>query len=186
MANKKRRCRNCKKYELAEVGKVINNGFYCSEKCMLDYAMAQGKARHAKKERKEVKDAKEKIKTRAEHLKEAQSAFNAFIRERDKGKPCISCNRHHSGQYHAGHYLSVGSHPEMRFDELNCYKQCAPCNNHLSGNIVEYRKSLLSQYGSDLLEYLEGYHEPKKYTIEQIKEIKVKYKNKLKELRNNK
>ena len=129
------------------------------------------------------KIAKEKIKKRSEYLSDAQKAFNAFIRERDKNEPCISCMRHHQGQYHAGHYRSVGACPELRFCELNVHKQCSACNNHKSGNIVEYRINLVKKIGEEQLEWLEGKHEPKKYTIEQIKEIRAKYQLKLKELK---
>ncbi|EIM3171206.1 recombination protein NinG, partial [Escherichia coli] len=59
-------------------------------------------------------------------IRQAQQAFNAFIRYRDRDLPCISCGRHHEGQYHAGHFRTTGAHPELRFDEDNCHKQCAP------------------------------------------------------------
>jgi hypothetical protein len=64
-------------------------------------------------------------------IKQAQHAFNEFIRYRDRDFPCISCGRHHDGQYHAGHFRTTGASPELRFDEDNCHKQCSACNNHL-------------------------------------------------------
>jgi len=126
--------------------------------------------------------AKVKARTRAEWLKLAQAAFNAFIRKRDESEPCISCGRHHNGQYHAGHYFTVGARPELRFNEDNNNKQCAPCNNHLSGNIALYRQGLLKKIGQERLDILEGYHPPKKYTIEDCQEIIKTYKAKLKSL----
>lgn len=114
--------------------------------------------------------------------REAQKSFNAYIRARDILLPCISCGRHHTGQYHAGHYLSRGAHPELRFDELNCHKQCSSCNNHLSGNITNYRAALIKLIGQDNLDYLEGPHKPKKYTCAELKEIELMYKQKLKML----
>jgi hypothetical protein len=131
-------------------------------------------------ERKETKRARESIKTRAEWLKEAQAAFNAYIRVRDSELPCVSCGRHHNGQYHAGHYRSTGSAPELRFDERNIHKQCAPCNNHLSGNLIPYRVELIRRIGQDGVDYLEGPHTSKKYTIEDIKSIRDSYRLKLK------
>lgn len=119
---------------------------------------------------------------RSFRAKEAQKAFNSYIRNRDKESPCISCQRHHEGQYHAGHYRSVGACPELRFEELNNNKQCAPCNNHLSGNITEYRINLIKKIGLDKVNWLEGPHEPKKYTCAELKEIELEYKNKLKAL----
>jgi hypothetical protein len=142
------------------------------------------KAREAKekKERKEHKARKEGLKTRGDYAKDAQTVFNRFIRLRDNERPCISCGRYHSGQYHAGHYRTVGGHPELRFIEINCHKQCSVCNNHKSGNIVEYRINLKARIGDDKLDWLEGPHEAKKYTIEQLKELKITYRNKCKEL----
>ena len=136
----------------------------------------------AAQKRKEARQRLERIKTRAQWMKEAQAAFNAFIRARDADRPCISCGRHHNGQYHAGHYLSVGSSPALRFEEINVWKQCAPCNNHLSGNAVLYRRALVELIGVDKVEWLEGPHEPKKYTIDDLKAIKAEYIRKRKEI----
>lgn len=154
--------------------------------CQVEYAMNHREKaieQHAREKRKELREAKLKAKTRAEWLKEAQSAVNAFIRERDKNEPCISCGRHHQGQYHAGHYLSVGARPALRFCEINIHKQCAPCNNHLSGNAVAYRIGLIAKIGAASVGWLEGPHEPKKYTVEDAKAIKAEYAAKLKELK---
>jgi hypothetical protein len=136
----------------------------------------------AKQVRKEYRSAKQKMKSRADWLREAQAAFNRYIRLRDHDKPCISCGRQHQGQWHAGHYRSVGACPELRFEEANVHKQCAPCNDHLSGNIVEYRRCLIERIGIDQVEWLEGNHEAKKYTIEEIRAIKAEYTHKSKEL----
>jgi hypothetical protein len=122
------------------------------------------------------------IKSRSDWVKEAQQAFNAWVRERDKDKPCISCQRHHTGQYHAGHYRTTKACPELRFEPFNVHKQCSVCNNHLSGNILEYRINLIKRIGIELVEWLEGAHEPKKYTIDDLKAIKSEYKEKLKQL----
>ena len=119
---------------------------------------------------------------RSHWIKKAQTAFNKYVRQRDAEEPCISCGRFHNGQYHAGHYKSVGSSPELRFNELNNHKQCAPCNNHLSGNIVNYRPRLIEKIGLDKVEWLEGPHKPAKLSIDDIKAIEKKYKAKLKEL----
>jgi len=147
----------------------------CSIECAIEYA----KVSRTKKDRAELRVAKERIKSRADWTKEAQAAFNAYIRARDSKYPCISCGRYHDGQYHAGHYRTIGGNPELRFDERNVHKQCAPCNNHLHGNIVNYRIGLEGRIGKSGIEYLEGPHEPKKYTIEELKTIKQTYKAKL-------
>jgi hypothetical protein len=150
--------------------------------CGLQCAVIAAESAKAKQVRKEYRSAKQKMKSRADWLREAQAAFNRYIRLRDHDKPCISCGRQHQGQWHAGHYRSVGACPELRFEEANVHKQCAPCNDHLSGNIVEYRRGLIERIGIDQVEWLEGNHEAKKYTIEEIRAIKAEYTHKSKEL----
>lgn len=76
---------------------------------------------------------KKALLTRGDYIKKAQSAFNAFIRERDEGKPCPSCGTYHppmifGGQWDCGHFMGVGARPELRFEEKNAYRQCKACN----------------------------------------------------------
>ena len=158
----------------------------CSPLCAMDL-VRQANAKKAKllesANRKETKAKLEKIKTRATWAKEAQTAFNAWVRARDAGQPCISCGRHHQGQYHAGHYLSVGARPELRYEPLNVHLQCAPCNTHLSGNAVLFRKGLVRKLGIEIVEWLEGHHQAKHYATEDLKHIKKTYAAKARELK---
>ena len=147
-------------------------------------ACAMARVRQAKKaERESIRARKEAIKSRADWAREAQTAFNAFIRARDDGLPCISCGRHHQGQWHAGHYLSTGARPELRFTESNVHRQCAPCNTHLSGNAVLYRIGLINRIGSDAVEWLEGPHPLPKWTAADYRAIRDTYRQKLKEMK---
>ena len=169
---KQKKCRVCKeKFPYFNSTQVA-----CSPKCAIELV----KLNKSKEYDKKTKELKASIKTKADWLKEAQTANNAYIRERDHDDPCISCGRHHQGQYHAGHYLSRGACPELRFHPLNNHKQCQPCNNHLSGNLVNYRVNLIKKIGLDMVEWLEGPHEPQKLSIEDIKEIKEYYKEQFK------
>ena len=176
-------CKYCKQKFTPERPKAI----CCSPDCAYNYglkAKSRAEAIASAQDRKTIRILKQCIKTKSEHAREAQNAFNAWIRLRDEKEPCISCGRFHQGQYHAGHYRTVGSHPELRFEELNVHKQCSVCNNHKSGNIVEYRINLLGKIGAKSIEWLEGNHEPKKYTVDDLKSIKATYKAKLKEMKN--
>ena len=176
---KPKKCKVCKAdYVPQKMGQRV-----CSPECALSLAVSQrGKAEKVARV-KERRADKEKLKTRSDWMREAQAAFNLFIRLRDADEPCISCGRHHTGQYHAGHFLSVGARPELRFEERNVHKQCSACNNHLAGNIVLYRKALFSKIEAGGVDWLEGPHEPKKYTIDDLRQIKVTYTAKVKELK---
>jgi len=183
---KSKLCRVCKE----EFAPFNSFQFACSAPCALEYAKKQWEAAQQRAEkrlhaakRKRNREARVKLKTRQQWLREAQASFNAYIRERDKGNACISCGRHHRGQNHAGHYRTVAACPELRFNPLNCNLQCAPCNNHLSGNLVEYRKGLLDKVGPELLDWVEGPHNGQKLTIEDAKDIKQYYKEQLKLLK---
>jgi hypothetical protein len=154
--------------------------FGCSIK-MLDQKNERKRLADERKDRLETRKALDRIKTKAQWMKEVQQAFNKWIRKRDEEQPCISCGRHHQGQYHAGHYRTTKAAPELRFNEFNVNKQCRPCNEFLSGNIVDYRKGLAAKYGLMVVEYLEGPHEPKKYTIDDLKAIKAEYTKRLKD-----
>lgn len=157
----------------------------CSPSCALAIAIdrrEKAEAQAAKMARAADKVKREKLKRRADWLSEAQEAVNRWVRLRDKALPCVSCGRHHQGQYHAGHYLSRGARPELRFEPLNIHKQCAPCNEHLSGNLVLYRVELIKRIGLDKVEWLEGPHEPKKYTVDEIRELRDNYRKKAREL----
>lgn len=178
---KPKKCRVCK--AAFEPTSTLQQA--CGMLCALAMAKAHTsklKAIARKEERKKLREAKAKLKTRAQWMKEAQAAFNAYVRSRDEGLPCISCGVFGPRKYDAGHYRSVGSNPAIRFDEDNCHLQCVPCNQFKSGNAIDYRIGLLARIGEERVARLEGPHEPKKYTIEDLKAIKAEYTKKRKEL----
>lgn len=140
------------------------------------------KKRALKEYRAETRKRKEKIKSLSDWLKEAQIVFNRYIRHRDAALPCISCGRHHQGQYHAGHYRTTKAAPHLRFDERQTHKQCQPCNEHLSGNIGEYRIGLIKKIGIDAVEAIENDNRIHRYTMDEAKAIKAKYTKKIKEI----
>ncbi|WP_122544351.1 recombination protein NinG [Pseudomonas viridiflava] len=158
----------------------------CSQACaIIDAPRNQAKARKAmaQVERREIKVRKEALKSRSDHMKDTQQAFNEWVRHRDAALPCVSCGRHHEGKYDAGHYRTVGSNPALRFEPMNCHKQCVPCNQHKSGNVVEYRLELVRRIGITNVEWLEGPHEPQKYTVEELKALTAKYRALTRELK---
>jgi hypothetical protein len=82
----------------------------------------------------------------------------------------------------AGHYLSTGARPELRFEPLNVHLQCEQCNTYLSGNLINYRVGLIQRIGLAEVERLEGPHPPAKLTIEDLRAIRDDYRRKLKEM----
>ena len=176
---KPKKCKVCEK----QFNPTLSTQKVCSPSCAIVFAGNERQAKEAKARSKLLREGREALKSKSDHLREAQTVFNRFIRLRDKDLPCISCQRHHTGQYHAGHYRSVGSAPQsLRFCEDNVHKQCQPCNTHLSSNAINYRINLIKKIGLERVEWLEGPHELEKWSIDDIKEIKAAYRHKIKEL----
>jgi len=174
------RCKKCK--EIFEP-KVFNQKFCLKKDECIRAALEMKRKEQAKMWRKEKKERKEKLKTLQDHKKELQVIFNKFIRLRDKGKRCISCGKIPK-KSNAGHYRSVGGNPELRFNEFNNNLQCEWCNTYLHGNLIDYRINLIKKIGLEKVEWLEGFHEPKHFSIDEIQEMKIKYKQKIKDLLN--
>lgn len=197
MSNSTRKCKRCGEYHQADDGVKVPAGWFCSHDHAIEFAREKAgketerklaKARVADKQAERAKAASHRkrkldVKPLSYWMKRAQTAFNAWVRARDAGQPCISCGRHHQGQYHAGHYRPAGSNPDLRFEPDNCHLQCMPCNSHLSGNLTAYRPALIAKIGMDRVEWLEGPHEQKRYRREDYQAIEDEYKTKLKELK---
>ncbi|MCK1783461.1 recombination protein NinG [Pseudomonas sp. TNT11] len=163
----------------------------CSPKCGLAIKdVNQAKARKSLDQigRADIKVRKEALKSRGDHMREAQQAFNEYIRTRDQaaGHLCISSGKplDWSGNaVDAGHYRSVGSAPHLRFDERNCHAQSKQDNRFLSGNAVDYRIGLIARIGQEAVDALESDQSVRKYTVEEIKAIKAEYRAKTRELK---
>ena len=146
------------------------------------------KAKHKVKtdKAKEREKIKEKLKTHSEWLNDLQKVFNTYIRLRDKGKPCISCGAIY-GKYTptAGHYFSVGSSPNLRFNEDNVHGQCwYNCNKNKHGNIAEYTPNLIDKIGIDRYnELLNNRNKPLMMSIPEIRNLIFFYKDKIKVMR---
>ena len=176
------KCKNCKDLFTPK----WFNWKYCNKDFCHNLGVKESvsQVRKAKEKfnRKETKKAKEKLLTHRDYLKLLQTVFNTFIRTRDKELPCVSCGKNNEKQFHAGHYRSVGSCPELRFNELNVWRQCATCNTYLHGNLIEYRKELINRIGVNKVEWLEGVQPSAKMLIPQIKEKIKECKEKIKDL----
>ena len=164
--------------------------------CSIKYVKAENIKKAEKQFNSETRRLKQGIKKLSKWIEEAQTEFNAFIRERDKDLPCISCGRvevewTRGGSWDCGHYKTRGAYPELRFDERNAAKQCKKCNGG-SGKYSRKDRSvkegfdigMRERYGQERLDWLNGPHEPKRYTVKDLKVIQRWYKRKTKRLEN--
>lgn len=153
----------------------------CSALCALEISKTIQKkivAKEQAQDRKETRQKLDAMQTKPELVKKAQTAFNAYIRARDAGKPCICCGKPlgtEPNSFDAGHFRSVGSAPHMRFVEDNVHGQTKHCNNYLGGNVLAYRKGLIERIGLARVEQIEADNTVRKYTHEGLREIAKQY-----------
>ena len=167
------RCKNCK-------DKFTSNIFlmkYCSkDECIKKFVESTKQKEWIVKKSKLKAD----LMTVQDYVKIAQTHFNNYIRKRDEGLNCISCDKPIKGVTHASHFMSAGGHSIIRFHEDNVWSSCYKCNVQLSGNLNYYRRYLIEKIGVERVEFLEveGQKE-KSWTKEELIKIKDIYKKKL-------
>lgn len=169
------RCKNCReKFEPIR----FNHKFCLKDECIKAFVEEVKTASWKNTKKKWTNE----LKTTSDWLKDAQKVFNAYIRKRDEGKPCISCGQFINGVKHASHYLSAGGHSAVRFNEDNVWVSCYKCNVMLSGNQIEYRKRLIDKIGIDRVQWLEdNANEFKKWELEELKMLIKIYRKKINE-----
>lgn len=161
------KCINCKcKFEPKRNGQSV-----CSAQCAYEYQVEQNKKRSNKSWKERKKKLKEKVKTLSDYKKECQTVFNKIIRTIDNGQPCISCGA--SNPTDAGHYRSVGSYPELRYDPFNVWIQCRKCNGYFGGKPIEMMEGLIITYGKIYVEaFMCDLSDFPKWDMSNIKELK--------------
>ena len=170
-----RKCRACK--ATYEPRNSLQKA--CSIMCAMALAKIgreRAERRERQEDRKAQREAKQRIKTRSQWMREAQAAWNRYVRARDYGKPCASCGampaQKFGGTMDCSHYRSVGSAPHLRFHLHNAAAACVRCNRELSGNIVELRKGLIERIGVEKVEAVERDQSVRKFDIAYLARIK--------------
>ncbi len=206
MAKKPRRkCIHCREW----FQPVRNEQVVCSFECasavgkeQTAKAQADAQRKALKLQRDEEKAGRQRRRAKREELRpasyfkaQAQQAFNAYIRYRDRHLPCISCGELnppdlHGGQWDCGHYKTVGANPELRFEESNAHKQCKSCNAGAGKYTAKeatvaknYEAGLVARYGHACVDWLNGPHPMTNYRREDFIRIRDEYREKLRQLK---
>ena len=121
-------------------------------------------------------------------LKTLKVNCHKYIRERDKGKPCISCGILWHESFQAGHFYKAELFPSIRHNENNINGQCKTCNLRKEGNESQYRVNLPKRIGVKAFDELnnKANQEKKnsfKWDREELKRLNKYYCAKLKELK---
>jgi hypothetical protein len=93
----------------------------------------------------EIKDKEEK-KLKAS-LINTKTQVHAYVRNRDKGKPCISCGTNWNQDFQCGHHYKSETFITLRFNLDNLHGQCRRCNLHLEGAFDNYALNLPNRIG---------------------------------------
>jgi len=146
-------------------------------------------AAEARSERVATKAKLEKFKRKAVWIAEVQELFNKVVRIEDRDLPCISCGRHvpddgrPGGVWDAGHYLTRGGSPHLRFDRRNVHKQCKGCNRPGGATRDAFRAGMIERIGVAAVEALESDQAPRQYTIDDLKAIKAQLAAQIRQLK---
>lgn len=180
---RKRKCAVCREaFEPRNISHKV-----CAPECGLLLAEMVRKAQERKKDR----ERKQALKTKRDYVKEAQIAFNSYIRARDAKEACISCGVAFNdgvlgGGMDCGHWRSVGSAQHLRFHEDNAHAQCKKCNRYLGGAAVDYRIGLIARIGLSRVESLESDNSVPKWTKDDLLSVRDHFRAKLRELKGEK
>lgn len=205
MANSKLKCKHCRDYfPRASMIKVVV-GRFCTKSCMIDWSMQnieKGRKKIAQYERK--KNALEKKlfndNDKKKQLESTQTAFNKlrrlqefkWFKDRNIEPYCISCGKTNM-DWCTGHFKTIGSHSELRFDPMNTYLQCNRyCNMGLSGNItgtkttIGYIEGLKKRFGEtkaqQILDYC-GQTKIKTWECDELILMRAQFNKQIKEIK---
>ena len=87
------------------------------------------------------KKPKKKKLSRSRMIKEADRVWSLYIRERDRGLPCITCGTSWTENQQAGHFMSR-RHLNTRWEMHNGAWQCPKCNCWGAGEQYEFALAL--------------------------------------------
>ena len=184
-----KKCKNCgsefkPRYKTTEK-------FCWSNDCKVKEAMNnldKIKIKQKSKQSKELRERKKNMETIQQMAQRVQKVVNLYVRMRDSGKKCISCDKILKGKFDAGHYYNSNNHWNVRMNaHLNIFGQCVTCNRHRHGSLIEMRKGLLERIGQIGLDHLDSIaHETRKFDKIELQEIMNIYKERIQKLKDQK
>ena len=187
--------KNIKRFSMPRKCKVCNIKFEPKYSSVQEVCSYQCAIKKAEKERlKNSKDLEElrtqrKNKSELETLKKnVVKICHEYIRERDKGKPCVSCGQPWNSEHQAGHFYKAGDYSNLKYNENNIHNQCKGCNLMKDGNENQYRikitKRITKQELTELDQMASDYKKSSfKWDREELKKIRTYYREKLKQLK---
>lgn len=163
---KKYKCKYCKEYY------KMSMRFYgirsmsifkkcCNNKECIDEALEVSKQNKYEKQKREWKKRKENLKVeigtrKKAHEEPLQKTINKIAVLIDKDHPCIARPIENHVRFDGGHVYSVGSHPSLRYNLNNIFKQSVKSNRDLGGEQVLMLEGIEILHGQDQRKTTEG------------------------------
>lgn len=170
------RCKNCR--QLFDPARF--NQKYCFDPECVKVWVTSEKEKQWKKKKATLKV---ELMTKKDYEKILQQLVNKYVRMRDKGQPCISCQKPIKGKCDAGHLYAVGNYPSVRFNLKNINAQCINCNQYNGGAINDYRINFVKKYSQQDLDELDQLaHQQRQFTVQEIKDLITEFKEKTKNI----
>lgn len=108
--------------------------------------------------RRQIEEARQRKtdRTKLQYLKtNVQTWCHRFIKERDKGKPCVSCGQPWSDDHQAGHWKKASDYSTLKYWEFNIHNQCKGCNLMKDGNVQRYADRILKRISPEQKQEIE-------------------------------
>lgn len=195
------RCKSCKQ----TFDQYKFNGKYCkakpcqeiereiliekqTKKALANLEKQKEQDRKWKEELQQAKKAK-KENTSLSYLKiNVRTVCHDYIKLRDKGKPCVSCNRPWDSSFQAGHLYKAELYSMLKYDERNIAGQCQNCNLYKDGNESSYHLNILSRISQEDYDEIKRIASEEKRTNfkwdrQELNRIRDYYKEKSKEIK---
>lgn len=165
----------------------------CSYACTVkrakqkERAAKQAAKKAAADDRRDTRAKLEALKSLRELRSEAQAAFNAFIRYRDRlaGYGCICCgapldwnSSKPGGAVDAGHFISRGADIALAFDERNVNAQRKGCNRPNGTTRAKFTAGMTERWGVAVVEELEGPQSVQHLRHDDLRQIRDTYRRK--------
>lgn len=180
-----RKCKLCGKRVNKQEALYFHLRAFCCYEHLKEYIFTPEGKRYINRQHKvqQAKDRK-KLKSKGDHIKEAQAIVNRYARLRDiyNNRDCISCKKAYDGdpyKWDAGHLISR-RHPKTRFNLWNINLQCVKCNRYGYGELLEYRSNLIARIGKEKVDWIQdNFREEHKLTIEYLERLKKVFRKKV-------
>ena len=208
MANAKRACKYCGEFVRVDATAIASGvvvtpkGAFCSAGHAFQWA--QDNANRLRQKARDAQRKAYKAETKAMRARlnqnnhkwqtaETQRALNELVRLLDADMPCIVHGMHlcgHESGWSAGHFLTVASHPQLRFDLRNCFKQCLRSNKgdakYLANNASireRFEYGIATMHSPELLVWLKGHHPAANHSCQQLEAMRAEFRAEIKRLK---